>query len=95
MMTRTIKRKLLKAKITLNQTIQSILDINRTRKQLTFLSSRKAEARELTLEEELKVLNRLAAQQAKLVQHYEHTLATVPSQSEKPLPKDRKRFWAA
>ncbi|MBK6949671.1 MAG: hypothetical protein IPH16_17740 [Haliscomenobacter sp.] len=95
MMTRTIKRKLLKAKITLNQTIQSILNINRTRKQLSFLSSRKAEAKELTLEEELKVLNRLAAQQAKLVQHYEHTLATVPFQKEKPLPGDRKRFWAA
>ncbi len=95
MMTRTIKRKLLKAKITLNQTIQSILDINRTRKQLNFLSSRKAEARELSLEEELKVLNRLAAQQAKLVQHYENALATVPNQKEKPLPKDRKRFWAA
>ncbi|GJM34114.1 MAG: hypothetical protein DHS20C18_31150 [Saprospiraceae bacterium] len=73
MMTRSIKRRLLRARISLNQTIQRILDINRKRKNLSFTKDpiRKNE----DLNEELKLLNKLAEQQAKLVRNYENSLA--------------------
>ena len=73
MMTRAIKRKLVKAKITLNLTIQKILDINQSRKRFAYLQ-RRTEA-EKNLSEELKLLNKIAAQQARLIQHYESTLS--------------------
>lgn len=71
-MTRAIKRRLIKAKIILNQTIQKILDINHSRKRLPFLENRQVEGQ--ALEEELKLLNKIAAQQARLIRHYEDTL---------------------
>jgi hypothetical protein len=75
----TIKRRLLKAKMTLHQTIQSILNINRSRKKLPFLSDEQVQPKSNELDSELKVLNKIAAQQARLIQHYEAALATVPS----------------
>ena len=75
----TIKRRLLKAKMTLHQTIQSILNINRNRKKLPFLSDELAQPKSSELDSELKVLNKIAAQQARLIQHYEAALAAVPT----------------
>lgn len=68
-----MKRKLLKARIALTQTIERILDINRRRKHLTAL--RNSTTHEQRLAEELKVLNSLATHQAKLVRKYETDLA--------------------
>lgn len=72
-MTKSIKRRLLRARISLNQTLQRILDINRKRKRLSFtedpISTNEA------LSEELKVLNKLAEQQARLIRKYENSLA--------------------
>lgn len=73
MMTRAIKRKLVKAKITLNLTIQKILDINQARKRLAYLQN--PAVKERSLSEELKLLNKIAAQQARLIQHYESTIS--------------------
>ena len=70
---RSMKRKLLRARIALKQTIDRILDINRRRKHLTSLTDRYEY--EAQLDEELKVLNSLATHQAKLVDKYETELA--------------------
>lgn len=78
MMTRSIKRKLLKARINLNHTIQKILDINRNRKKLPF--SKNADLRKKNLELELKVLNKIAEQQATLIKKYESALEQIPQQ---------------
>jgi len=78
-MSKEIKRRLLKAKMTLHQTIQSILTINRKRKALDFLEQAQLNEKSSLLAEELRVLNKIAARQARLVQHYEMELATVPS----------------
>ena len=74
MMTRLIKRRLLKAKMTLNQTIQKILDINRNRKKLPYFED--ATLRRKNLELELKILNKLAEQQVTLIKRYENALAS-------------------
>lgn len=95
MMTRTIKRRLLRARIKLNQTIQSILNINRTRKHLVHLDPVDAVDKSVSLQEELKVLNKIAANQAKLIQHYENSLAALPARADKPMPGKRNRFRAA
>jgi len=71
-MKRSIKRKLVKAKMTLSQTVQKILDINHHRKRLTFLDN--AVHKERALNEELKVLNKIAAHQARLIRYYENSL---------------------
>lgn len=73
MLKRSIKRKLIKAKITLNQTIQKILEINRTRKKLPY--SNNAHQKQNNLNEELKVLNQIVKHQAKLIQKYEQFLS--------------------
>jgi len=72
---RSVKRRLIKARIALNHTIQKILDINRNRKRLTY--SRRSGKREDIFNEELRVLNKMAENQARLVRHYEHTLTTA------------------
>ncbi|MEN0004895.1 MAG: hypothetical protein AAF798_12150 [Bacteroidota bacterium] len=72
MLSRSIKRKLIKAKITLNNAIQHILDINRNRKGLRYLDD--ADQKQDALNEELKVLNKIVAYQAKLIRKYEDTL---------------------
>jgi len=74
-MTRTVKRRLLKAKMTLNQTIQNILEINHYRKKLPYFEN--ANQRQQALKEELRVLNKIAEHQAKLIRHYEHTLSEM------------------
>jgi hypothetical protein len=70
MNTRSIKRKLFNAKSTLSQTIQRILDINQRRKRC--LEKR---SREELMEEELKLLNKIAARQAQLIRYYEGALS--------------------
>ncbi len=71
-MKRSIKRRLIRAKITLNSTLQKILDINRLRKQLPYLDNPLQTQREL--KEELRVLNKIAEKQALLIRHYEERL---------------------
>ncbi len=71
-MKRSMKRKLVKARMILNQTVQRMLDINHTRKRLPYLDN--ARVKERALDEELKVLNKIADHQARLIQHYENTL---------------------
>ncbi|MCB0548552.1 MAG: hypothetical protein KDD19_13305 [Phaeodactylibacter sp.] len=70
---RSMKRRLIRARIALNQTIQKILDVNRNRKRLSF--SNDPIQREKVLDEELRVLNKVAHQQAMLVEHYESELS--------------------
>ena len=76
-----IKKKWLETKIALGNTIQNILDLNRKRKSLSFLKRKKIKEvgieKEEALKEELKVLNKLAAQQAKMLKKYESVLAEV------------------
>jgi hypothetical protein len=72
MMKRSIKRKLVKARMILNQTLQKILDINHHRKRIQHLEDTRQ--REVALSEELKVLNKIANYQARLIRHYEDTL---------------------
>jgi len=69
---KSVKRRLIKARIALNHTIQKILDINRKRKHLLY--SNEAEQREQAMSEELRVLNKMAENQARLVRHYENSL---------------------
>jgi hypothetical protein len=73
MISRSIKRKLIKAKVTLNQTLQQILDINKTRKGLP--DAYYVRYKQHTLNEELKVLNKIVEHQANLIRKYEQSLA--------------------
>lgn len=77
MITRSMKRRLLRARITLNQTIQKILEINRKKKGLPYVQNAKQEQE--VIYEELRVLNKIAEHQAKLIKHYEMTLAAAKS----------------
>ncbi|HMQ48273.1 MAG TPA: hypothetical protein PKA00_12695 [Saprospiraceae bacterium] len=70
---RSIKRRLIRAKIALSQTMQKILDINKSRKQLPYAQDKQEKQQELN--EELKVLNKMAAYQAQLVRHYQTIIA--------------------
>lgn len=85
-MSKHIKKRLLRAKMTLHQTIQSILKINRDRQKLTFLSADKVAHYAIQLEEDLRVLNKIAAHQANLIQHYQMALEAVPKM-DKRLPR--------
>lgn len=76
MITKHLKRRLLRARIKLKQTIYQILEINKLRKQLAFFKDRRE--KEQALQEELRVLNKIAEQQAILVRRYEETLGTEP-----------------
>ena len=69
---RSIRRQLMRARISLNQTINKILEINVKRKELH--QQRGPKRRHEALNEELRVLNKIAAQQAKLVRMYEQKL---------------------
>lgn len=77
MQKRSLKRKWLKTKIALSQTLQHILEINRNRKKLASLSINTAAA-EQRLSEELKMLNKIADQQARLLERYELALGYAP-----------------
>lgn len=73
MSSRFIKRRLLRARITLKQTVSKILEINHRRKKLSFRKNPLHE--EQMLSEELRVLNKIVEQQAKLVRRYESALS--------------------
>ena len=70
---RSLKQRLLRTRIALKQTLTRILDINRKRKALNNLVE--YEEHSAKLEDELRVLNQLASNQASLVRKYEHDLA--------------------
>lgn len=71
-MKRATKRKLLKAKLALQSTLQKILDINKTRKKLSYFKTPPEFYNRI--KDELKLLNKVAEQQARLVQLYETEL---------------------
>lgn len=73
-MKRSIKRKLVRAKVALNTTVEKILDINRKRKRLQLYEDHLTDNGE-ELNQELKLLNKIADRQAKLIRKYESTLA--------------------
>lgn len=70
---KSIKRRLLRTRISLKQTLRQILNINRKRKVLN--TSPEYEQYTAKLQEELRMLNHLAENQASLVRKYEHDLA--------------------
>ncbi len=72
MMHRSVKRKLIRARIKLNQTVAQILEINKRRKRLKYLKN--AREKRVLLKEELKVLNKTAEHQSRLIRHYENQL---------------------
>ncbi|MCI5081746.1 MAG: hypothetical protein MRY78_08645 [Saprospiraceae bacterium] len=72
---RSAKRRLLKAKISLSQTLQKILEINKNRKRLPYIKN--AHRKQEHLNEELKVLNKTAEYQAKLIKKYEKLLSGI------------------
>lgn len=71
-MNRTIIKKMLNAKKALNHTIQKILDINRQRKKR--LHYENEWQNQQSSDDELRLLNKMAATQARIVQHYENML---------------------
>lgn len=83
MKSRILKRRLIKARIVLNQTIQKILDISRRKKTLHFVE--KTADKEQVIGDELWLLNKLAKQQAQLVKHYETVL--IQENTEKTLSR--------
>lgn len=72
MMNRTVKRKWLKARMALNSTVQKILDINRKKQSLPFFENPRQQER--VINEELRILNRIAEQQNKLIKRYENEM---------------------
>jgi adenylate cyclase class IV len=75
---RSLKQRLLRTRISLKQTLQRILDINRKRKILNRLNE--FENQTVQLEEELRILNQLAFNQASLVKKYEKNLAVTDAE---------------
>lgn len=80
MTTRSLKRKWLKTQIALRQTIQQILTINRKRRQIPHSKNRDVKRRQL--EEELRVLNAIADNQARVLRTYEQKLVDRPIETE-------------
>jgi hypothetical protein len=72
-MKRSLKRRLLRSRIALNQTIHTILNINKKRKNLQFQEDTRQEQDKLN--EELKLLNKLAVHQQLLIKKYERELS--------------------
>ena len=66
------KRKLLKAKLKLQETLQSILDINKRKKALAHAKVPQEQRQEI--QSKLRLLNKVVEQQAKLVRLYETKL---------------------
>ena len=72
---RDTKRKWLRARISLRETMYNILKINRERLKLPFYKGAQTKIqKEEELNHELKILNKLADRQAKLVQMYDRRL---------------------
>ena len=76
---RSLKQRLLRTRIALKQTLTRILDINKKRKALNELVELQEHSDKL--EDELKVLNQLAFNQANLVRRYEKELAVSVSEA--------------
>lgn len=72
-----IFQKLMNARTALKTTIQKILDLNRQLKSIR--ASKKAPETQV-IKQELKLLNKMADQQAKIVQLYETNLRKVSNQ---------------
>ena len=72
---RSLKQRLLRTRIALKQTLTRILDINKKRKALHDLVELQEHSDKL--DDELKVLNQLAFNQANLVKRYEKELAVI------------------
>jgi hypothetical protein len=73
----SILQRLLNAQTALRATLQKILDLNRQLKSLT-VSKQAPENK--SIKQELKLLNKVADQQAKIVQLYETNLRKVSNQ---------------
>ncbi len=69
----SIKKKLLRTRYALSQTVQKILEINRKRKNLTFFKNSKK--KEESLEQDLDLLNKIAERQHRLLRKYERSIA--------------------
>ncbi|MEY3051909.1 MAG: hypothetical protein RLY31_1694 [Bacteroidota bacterium] len=67
----SILQRLSNARQALKSTIQKILDLNR---QLKLLRRNRRQPEEHAIKKELKLLNKVADQQARIVQLYEHKL---------------------
>ena len=72
-----IIQRLLNAQSALRATVQKILDLNR---QLKSLTKSKREPEDQNIKQELKLLNKVADQQAKIVQLYEIHLKKASNQ---------------
>jgi hypothetical protein len=73
----SIFQRLLNAQTALRATIQKILDLNR---QLKGLRQSKQAPENQAIKQELKLLNKVADQQAKIVQLYEYKLKRASNQ---------------
>lgn len=71
-----LKSRLDRAKQALSQTIQKILDINRKRKGLSKPDEVPQQGE--SLKKELRLLNKMAEQQARVVQNYELKIRKTP-----------------
>lgn len=87
MIKKSMNLRLIRTRIALNQTIKKILDVNRNRKQLSYTDD--PVKHEETLNRELRVLNKMAKQQAQLVQHYESVLSSPDTWPSQPFPLSR------
>ncbi len=75
MTNRSLKRRWLRTKMALSQTVEKILSINRRRK---WLSSSAGFANDMEeIDQELKVLNKIADHQARLLKKYETEIGSV------------------
>ncbi len=72
----SIIQRLLTAKDALTSTVQKMLDLNR---QLKSLRKSKEVVADVAIKQELKLLNKVADHQAKIVQLYEHRLKKASS----------------
>ena len=81
-LSKATKRKLLRTRIALRQTVYRIFRINRERRKIPYSSD--PAAREQRINEELKVLNKIAEKQAALVKLYEHEIETAAADEPQP-----------
>ncbi|MBK8565801.1 MAG: hypothetical protein IPN76_21280 [Saprospiraceae bacterium] len=70
----SIIQRLLTAKDALTSTIHKILDLNRQLKSLRKSKEEEKVVADVAIKQELKLLNKVADHQAKIVQLYEHRL---------------------
>ena len=68
----SIKKKLLRTKYALSDTIQRILEINKKRKNLSFFLNKAK--KEKALQSDLELLNKIADKQARLIEQYEQSI---------------------